>query len=233
MESINKRLVSLALVSVLTSGIPTAARAVDEPLAIYETPEGTIEYVVEEGDTLGGIALKLFGNAAYYEQLALYNNMEDPNKLYVGDIIEIPDTLPIVTNNEVQYVTPIIYDEDTTYIVQSGDTLGCIANRMYGVNDQLTVDRLATYNDLCDPNRISVEQVLFIPCIEKLNTIIPNDYSEEYRRMNWLLEHPECNTPWENCYWLIFPEQSQENTCEHHIHHHHHHHCEHKLVLKP
>ncbi|MBR7042002.1 MAG: LysM peptidoglycan-binding domain-containing protein, partial [Bacilli bacterium] len=213
-----KRLISLALSGVLTTGIPTMAFADNTEKAplvgeVQEEVDYT-EYVVQEGDTLGGIAERLFGNAGYWEQIAEYNKEEfpEPNKLFVGDVVKIPNRLtPINCNiivtkdNEAIYVNP--YPEDETYIVKSGDTMCCIVNKFYGRNDLTTVDKLTTYNQnagrMSDPNKIYVDQELLIPCIEKLDKIVPNDYSKEYAELEWRLNHPECSHKKDSCH--IFP----------------------------
>ena len=53
----------------------------------------------------------------------------------------------------------------------------------YGLKNQEAVDKLATYNNLSDPNRLSVGQVLLIPSIDKLLNVQQRDYSEQYNKM--------------------------------------------------
>lgn len=77
-----------------------------------------INYVVKKGDTLTKIANKY---NTTYQKLASYNNIKDPNKIYIGQIIKIPGTL---TN-----INPV------TYVVKKGDTLSSIANK-YGTDWQ-------------------------------------------------------------------------------------------------
>ena len=243
MKNKNKRIVSLALAGILTTGIPTLASANDEPAPICQTQEDGSEYTIKEGDTLGGIAERLFGNAGYWEQLAVYNNLENPNVLYVGQIIKIPNNLLSLMNYELEYVTPAIFDDDMTYTVESGDMLGCIAKKFYGSDDRLTVDRLATYNELADPNLLYIGEVLMIPCSEKLETVVPYDYTEEYAQLAWRLDHQDCyldcRPDWEQPCWVVVPEtpcempyeKPCERPCPEHRPPHHHH--DHVLVLKP
>lgn len=73
-------------------------------------------YVVKKGDTLIKIASKY--NMSY-KTLATFNNINDANKIYVGQIIKIPK------NDEV--IMP------STYIVKKGDTLIKIAKK-YNMN---------------------------------------------------------------------------------------------------
>lgn len=54
---------------------------------IYESKSKDIVYTIKEGDTLSGIASK-YGTT--YQKLAEYNNIKDPNIIYVGQKIKIP-----------------------------------------------------------------------------------------------------------------------------------------------
>lgn len=55
---------------------------------VIETGVGN--YQVKAGDTLSGIAQKVFGDASAYEVIAKYNNISDPSKLYAGQQIQVP-----------------------------------------------------------------------------------------------------------------------------------------------
>ena len=193
MKEGSRRLASLALAGTITVSVPTVAFAeVSEPTAIEETQEQTEkEYIVKEKDTLGKIAQKYFGNSGYWELLAKYNQLTNPNVIYVGQKIKIPADILTLLEYDENYTE---YEADKTYTVKKGDTLYCIVNAQYGLKNQEAVDKLATYNNMSDPNRISVGQVLLIPTIEKLENIVANDYTDEYNRMGWILYHQEH--PW-------------------------------------
>ena len=112
-----KGLASLALAGILTTGLPVMANAETPKAPLVgetQTEVDYTEYVVQNGDTLGGIAERLFGNAGYWEQIAEYNKYDDPNTLVVGQVVKIPNRLnPINCNvivtkdNEVVYVEPV------------------------------------------------------------------------------------------------------------------------------
>lgn len=74
------------------------------------TPSGETIYVVQRGDTLSRIA-SLYGTT--YQKLAEYNKITNPNLIYPGQHIRIP---------EASGQTNIII-----YVVKSGDTLSKIA----------------------------------------------------------------------------------------------------------
>ena len=187
MNKRTKRILSLALAATIVSGAHATAHA--EEVGNY------ITYTVEDGDTLGKIALKYYGDASYYENIAEYNNMEDANVLSVGQQIKIPSNLPLVMDYDYEENEVLVnpYEGDETYTVKEGDTLFCIVRVQYNLNSKETVDKLATYNNLEDPNQIEVGQVLYMPCIEKLQQVVANDYTEQYNRMDYMLNHKdEC-----------------------------------------
>lgn len=98
-------------------------------------------YVVKKGDTLSGIANK-YGTT--YQKLASYNNIADPNKIYAGQVIQIPNGSTSNSSRE-------------TYIVKKGDTLSEIAEK-YGT----TYKKIASDNGIADPNKIYPGQKLII-----------------------------------------------------------------------
>ena len=97
-------------------------------------------HVVQPGDTLSEIALR-FGTTV--SKLAQLNGITDPNKIYPGQVLRL-------TGN----TSP----GQTTYTVQSGDTLSQIAAR-FGT----TYQTLAQLNRISDPNKIYPGQQLKLP----------------------------------------------------------------------
>lgn len=104
-------------------------------------PDSSINYVVKKGDNLSGIAKKY---NTTYKVLADYNNISNPNKIYVNQIIKIPTN---VLNS-------------TIYVVKKGDTLSSIAKRY-----NTTWKKLYEKNKVilgANPNKIKPGQVLKI-----------------------------------------------------------------------
>jgi len=102
-------------------------------------------YVVQNGDTLSGIALQ-FG--VDQGQLAAANNLSDPFPITVGQTLTVPDAgSGAVTSSPTR-----------TYVVQVGDTLDGIATK-FGI----TPDSLTAANSLGDPNMIQPGTSLTIP----------------------------------------------------------------------
>lgn len=48
-------------------------------------------YHVKYGDTLSQIALDFYGNASDYPKIAVYDNIANPDLIYAGDTLKIPD----------------------------------------------------------------------------------------------------------------------------------------------
>lgn len=219
MNNTTKKVLSFVLAGTVVAGAPVVAHAdnSNEERIIEEEME-TTNYVVKEGDTLGKIAEKFYGNAAYYEQLAAYNHIDYCSLIFPGQIITIPKTLTvennIVYNYENNEVVVNAYEADKTYTVKEGDTLYCIVRTQYGLTNQEAVDKLATYNGLSDPNRISRGQVLLIPCVEKLLQVVQNDYTDEYNRMGWILNHPNGCKPCETYIPVCPPMPCQPMPCQ-------------------
>lgn len=93
-------------------------------------------HVVQRGDALWRIA-RQYGSTI--NQIALANQLEDPNLIAVGQALVVPQT-----NRE--------------YIVQPGDSLSAIAQR-YGT----TVQALAETNQIVNSSLIYVGQMLILP----------------------------------------------------------------------
>jgi LysM repeat protein len=90
-------------------------------------------------------------------QLVELNHITDPDRIEVGQVLEIPEssTTPAPTPSPTSTPTPPT--STTTYVVQPGDTLTRIAAK-FGV----TVNQLVRINNIQDPNLIRVGQVLQI-----------------------------------------------------------------------
>ena len=53
------------------------------------TPTETIDYIVQRGDTLSGIAARYLGSAAKYEQIVQENGIKNPDLIYPGQVLKI------------------------------------------------------------------------------------------------------------------------------------------------
>lgn len=108
-------------------------------------------YTVQPGDTLNAIARRFNSSVAVIAQA---NNIVNPNLIYVGQRLIIPDATGGVPAPAPQPIP----QPAGVYVVKPGDTLFRIAV-MHGV----TVPALAVANGLTNLNLIYVGQVLLIP----------------------------------------------------------------------
>lgn len=175
-------LIALLATSLILSGVSKKANAeasVSETTAIYALSREEIKvtkHIVKKGDTLSGISKKYYGISSYWRELATFNGLSDPNKIYKGQIIKVPNNL----EDLLEYVYEFDETEDKTYIVQEGDTLYGICHRFYSVGGNAVIWRLATYNKLYNPNYIRTGQRLLIPSYEELMETKCIDYSSCY-----------------------------------------------------
>lgn len=56
-----------------------------------KTTTGAGSYVIKRGDTLSAICRKYYGNASLYQKLATYNGIKNPNLIYEGNTLKLPD----------------------------------------------------------------------------------------------------------------------------------------------
>lgn len=105
----------------------------------------TTTYTIQKGDTLSKIASK-YGTT--YQAIASYNNIANPNVIFVGQTIKIPGASKVVNATA---------NTTKTHIVQKGETLGKIASK-YGT----TYQKIAKDNGISNPNLIYPGQKLII-----------------------------------------------------------------------
>lgn len=110
---------------------------------------GSPTYTVRAGDTLYSIARRF---DVTVQQIASANNLSNINLIRVGQVLTIPASGGTVTP------PPPPPAATTRYTVRSGDTLYAIARRF-----NVTVQQIASANNLSNPNLIRVGQVLIIP----------------------------------------------------------------------
>lgn len=129
------------LLEVTPTATPVPLPTTEEVVA----PVGTERtHVVQPGEWLLQIA-RQYG--VDWRELAAYNNIVNPNRLYPGQVLRIPET-----------GTPPPIGNEILYTVQPGDNLFRIALR-YNLNYLY----LASYNGITNPHQIRVGQVIRIP----------------------------------------------------------------------
>lgn len=133
-----------ATVPPVPSPTPTPTRApTPTPTPLPQT------YTVQSGDTLQLIAQRF---NVTVEDLAAKNGIIDPNNIFAGQKLELPQP-----DERVTPAAPTGSD-DEVYVVKAGDTLFAIAQEL-GVS----VEDLAAINDIADPSQLFVGRPLKIP----------------------------------------------------------------------
>ncbi len=119
------------------------------------TPTGPLSYTVELGDSLFSIAEE-FGLDDISLLMAV-NNIDDPDAIFVGQVLIIPGSEDILPTN-----TPLpenlLPGQRIEYRVQPNDTLESIAAQFNS-----TAEAIAEANDIEDPNDIGVGQIILVP----------------------------------------------------------------------
>lgn len=140
---------------------PAAATAVPEATTAPETnePRGEVTHTVVAGDTLTGLSL-LYDIPV--DVIVSANNLTSVDSLDIGQVLTIPaegtevvaaTAQPGVT---VTAVPPVTIEQ--THVVQAGENLFRI-----GLQYGFTVDELASYNGIANPDVLDVGQVIKIP----------------------------------------------------------------------
>ena len=118
-------------------------------------------YTVKSGDDLWSIAEKIYGSGYNWVDLANANKLQNPEVLYAGTKLVVPNVEPkmiTVQNNSVQNPSPIT---ESSYTVVKGDYLWSIAVRAYGNGYKWT--EIAKANNLANPDLIFSGNVLKLP----------------------------------------------------------------------
>jgi len=135
----------VAPTATLLPGQPTSA-----PVATATTaPSGNVSHTVVWGDTLYSLAAQYDTSV---EAIAQANNLSNAAFIRVGQVLTIPQGQPGGGS------VPPSSGQQSTYTVQSGDTMYSIASR-YGT----TVAAIAQANGIVNPAYIRPGQVLIIP----------------------------------------------------------------------
>lgn len=117
--------------------VPSTPIPAPQPVEHVGHP-ATGTYTVQPGDTLSGIAAK-YGTT--YQILSAINGIGDPNQIWPGQVLKVTGTA----------------SQESTYYVQSGDTLSSIATK-FGT----TISNLVSLNHISNPNVIYVGQKIYV-----------------------------------------------------------------------
>jgi nucleoid-associated protein YgaU len=146
--------------------VPLAPKSsLDDSLSIAEVPgedseqsSGSIKkYTVRSGDTLETIARKIYGDRYKWSYLVAANQEklgQPPYLLSVGMQLAVPPF-------EVKRGSDLLND-DGTYTVQSGDTLGSISRKIYGSSKKWHTLYNLNRDKLPTPGALEVGQILWV-----------------------------------------------------------------------
>ena len=120
-----------------------------------QTPD--LRYKVRRGDTVGAIARR---HGVRSSEIVALNGLRSANRIRVGQVLDLPSRggTKARTRSATSSVVPEPIPADGLYRVRRGDTLDGIAKR-FGVS----MGDLRSSNNLKNPNRLGVGQVLAIP----------------------------------------------------------------------
>ncbi len=119
-------------------------------------------YEVKPGDDLWSIAEKIYGSGYNWVDLASANKLEDPNLLYSGTKLIVPNVkTKEITAPSAVVEQPVNSITGVTYTVEKGDYLWAIAIRAYG--DGYKWVEIAKANNLVNPDIIHTGNVLKLP----------------------------------------------------------------------
>ena len=122
-------------------------------------PRGEVSHTIEAGDTLTGLSL-LYDVSV--EAIVQANNLTNVDSLDIGQVLIIPAEGTVAetpTEEPAAEATAVpTSTEERTHVVQAGENLFRI-----GLQYGFTVDELASYNNIANPNVLDVGQVIKIP----------------------------------------------------------------------
>ena len=162
---------------------PAASNTQPAPVVRLVSPPRLRTYRVRSGDTLIGIARKVYGRRREGEHLRIYRANRDkltsPAALSVGQVLVIPPLRAEASRSQRVASTPTRrhytemtltalssrFNSERIYVVRPGDCLTDIARRTMGDGSKSAVRKMldANRDQVADPNRLTVGMRLKIP----------------------------------------------------------------------
>lgn len=118
------------------------------------------EYTVKEGDSLWNISETVYGSGYNWVDIAKANNLENPDVLFAGTVLTLPQAQKQAPTAPMQTPTDSAI-KATTYTVATGDCLWNIAVRAYADGYKWT--DIARVNNLTEPDLIYAGTILKLP----------------------------------------------------------------------
>lgn len=147
----------------LTLRFPSFVKEQKKPVKKIVAKKPLRTYVVQEGDDLWHISEQYYGSGFNAYDISQANSISDSSNISAGQKLVIPDVAPrqpTVGDISATSTSQVTYVENK-YIVQPGDSLSIIAEKVYG--DVFAWPRLLQANKLSRPDQIEAGMVLIIP----------------------------------------------------------------------
>jgi nucleoid-associated protein YgaU len=141
------------------AGRPTMPKSALETPSDRRAPAAGPTYVVQSGDTLGEIAARQLGSFERWPEIAKLNGNLDPKKVRKGMKLVLPAGAKVASTPKVAASTPVAPGGE--YVVQRGDTLSGIAQKVLGKTSRWT--EIAALNPAIDADRLIVGSKLRLP----------------------------------------------------------------------
>lgn len=92
---------------ILTACVTESEATGNAQRAVETEPAHANTYVVQKGDSLSAIARRVYGDASLYGRLAAANAIANPNLIYPGQVLSLPDVeaLPAAAGSQPRSVT--------------------------------------------------------------------------------------------------------------------------------
>lgn len=145
---------------------PTTAQPPATPTPAAPFPR---TYTVRGGDTFSGIAQQFYGDEKHWIAIAKANPLVDPTKLSVDQVLRLPDLneSAAAREKELQEVRKEVTSGggEKTVLVEPGDNLGKIAQRVYGRANRWRILFDANRDQLDSPDTLQVGMKLKVPAL--------------------------------------------------------------------
>ena len=197
-EDINIPETAAADTTDVDAATPVAEAVAEEQLTPIEQLEAwpnIQEWIVQSGDSVAAIAQE-FGTTI--EAIAIYNQIDDPGRIFEGQVIDIPlgfvldlsepdapeesappvEQIPTAPSDEFGAAIVALPDavveavlawpNQIPWTVQEGDSLSAIA-----LDFDTSVEAIAVLNDITNTNQLAVGQALQIPVGFSVDAVVP------------------------------------------------------------
>lgn len=131
--------------------------------------DGMKSYIIQRGDTLSKISMRIYGTFSRWNELAQVNNISNPDLIYAGDVVYYDGSQATETFSQVGEPTSEV-------VVSGGDTLSSISKRIYGTPNNWKY--LANVNKITNPNRIAVGTRLVYESMASIASTMPKTAPE-------------------------------------------------------